>query len=185
MVSSTRILTMLFAEAKLVAKSASSPQERMKRVRDMYASFRRMVARLRYFETVCFAAMSRLSACAVASAGCKARARSTSLACLLRRYVALERLRGRIGGLQGQSAVHLAGCRLQLALLQVKPCQHQQAVNVGLQADRSLRFRPRIREIALLFQKNRQLRVSHGIVMVGADRSAEFTLCLGRHVPRQ
>jgi hypothetical protein len=39
-----RILTMLFAEATLVARSASKPQERMKRIRDMCAFFRRIIA---------------------------------------------------------------------------------------------------------------------------------------------
>src|SRR5271167_670053 len=78
MVSSTRILTTLLAEAALLDSSASNIHEKNERVRDMAASFRR--AREFYLETVCCAVISCFSASADEFAGSSARARSTSLA---------------------------------------------------------------------------------------------------------
>src|SRR5208283_3647052 len=139
MVSSTRTLTTLLPQATLVPSSASNTQQKTETVRDM--------ARLLPEDPVVILFGNGLLRC----------------------DIALQRQRRWIRGLHCQSAVDLTGSRLHLVFLQIKPRQHEQGINVRLQAHRSLGLRPCVCRIALLLQKNRQLSMRDRVAGIGTD----------------
>src|SRR5271165_5461095 len=152
MVSSTRTLTTLLPQATLVPSSASNTQQKTEAVRDMVGL------------------LPEGSVVILFGNG------------LLRCDIAFQGQRRGIRGLQCEGAVHLAGGRLYLVLLQIKPRQHEQGINVRLQAHRSLGLRPCVCRIALLLQKNRQLSVRDRVPGIGTDGVAELAFGLLRLV---
>src|SRR5271157_1873776 len=125
MVSSRRTMTTLLPQAALVPSSASNTQHKTEAVRD--------IVRLLPEDPVVILFGNRLLRC----------------------DIAFQRQGRGIRGLQCEGAIHLAGSRLYLVFLQIKPRQHEQGIDVRLQPHRSLGLRPCVCRIALLLQKDR------------------------------